>query len=193
VNLTATQLSAATGASIDRAQQRLQSYITAMDVYSINTRLRAACFLAQVGHESGGFQYSAEIWGPTKAQLGYEGRADMGNTWPGDGERFKGRGDIETTGRKNYALARERLRTKFPDLNVPDFEASPDSLSLPLWAALSAADYIDMRGLNAIADVCNFDSYCDIVNRGRVTAALGDSNGFARRLALFMQGMRALP
>ena len=35
-------------------------------------------------------KYSEEIWGPTKWQKGYEGRADLGNTQPGDGFWFRG-------------------------------------------------------------------------------------------------------
>ncbi len=69
----------------------------------INTPARAAAFLAQVGHESGQLRYLREIWGPTPAQVRYEGRADLGNAQPGDGKRFMGRGLIQITGRKNYA------------------------------------------------------------------------------------------
>ena len=56
----------------------------------------------------------------------YEGRVDLGNTQPGDGVRFKGRGLIQTTGRKNHALVRDRLRQRFHD--VPDFELEPEAL-----------------------------------------------------------------
>ncbi len=53
------------------------------------------------------------------------------------------------------------------------------------WAALSAADFWDMKGLNTVADSGNFDAVCDIINRGRVTPAVGDSNGWAERKALY--------
>jgi hypothetical protein len=46
-----------------------------------------------------------EIWGPTKAQIGYEGRKDLGNVRAGDGKRYMGRGYVQITGRANYAKA----------------------------------------------------------------------------------------
>jgi putative chitinase len=193
MNLTVSQLASATGARHDRAQNRLTAYNLALSLYNIDTRLRLACFLANVGHETAGFRYSTEIWGPTSAQARYEGREDLGNTQPGDGARFKGHGDLQTTGRANHAAVRDRLRARFPGMAVPDFELEPEQLALAQWAALSACDYWDMRAINRYADVANFEACCDLINRGRVTAALGDTNGFAQRLQLFIDGMRALP
>ena len=156
----------------------------AMALYYIDlTPERTGMFLANVGHESGGLLYTSELWGPTPTQARYEGRKDLGNTQPGDGRRFKGHGLIQTTGRYNHAKVRDRLRAKFPDMDVPDFEAYPELLAQIEWAALSAADFADMVGLNAIADRGDFDGYCDTINRGRITATVGDSNGYAERLS----------
>ena len=68
-----------------------------------------------------------EIWGPTPAQKRYEGRADLGNTQPGDGKRFMGRGYVQITGRANYNRASTivgRDLVSNPDLTMdPDFAA----------------------------------------------------------------------
>jgi putative chitinase len=81
----------------------------AMDRYQINTRLRMAAFVAQIGHESGQLIYVRELWGPTPAQSRYEGRKDLGNTVAGDGLRYRGRGLIQVTGRANYKVCGEAL------------------------------------------------------------------------------------
>src|SRR5690606_29942605 len=69
--------------------------------FAIVSPRRAAMFIATLGHESSGFVHTRELWGPTPAQLRYEGRKDLGNTEPGDGFRFRGRGLIQVTGRAN--------------------------------------------------------------------------------------------
>jgi putative chitinase len=193
IALTAAQLAAATGAHIDRAEFRLSVYNQLLQVYQFNTRLRAACFLANVGNESGGFKYATEIWGPTPAQQRYEGRKDLGNIHPGDGAKFPGHGDIQNTGRTNHALMRDLLRLRFPDRGVPDFEAEPQKLAELPWAALSAGEFWVSNDINRYADVANFDATCDEVNRGHATLEPGDTNGFGHRLSLFVTGMRVLP
>lgn len=110
----------------------------------INTPLRLAHFLAQAAHETGGFRYMKEIWGPTPAQRRYEGRADLGNTQPGDGHRFMGRGIFQLTGRANY--------TRFgPKVGV-DLIAHPEKAAEPVTAVLLAIAYWNDRGLSAHAD-----------------------------------------
>jgi putative chitinase len=80
-----------------KIQLYLAPLLAGMDGRAINTPLRQAHFLAQVGHESGGFIYNEEL----ASGEAYNGRADLGNTHPGDGPRFKGRGLIQLTGRAN--------------------------------------------------------------------------------------------
>lgn len=212
LTLTTDQFSRATGARIDRAQAHLAAYTQAMSFYNIDTRLRIAFLLANVGHESGGFAFPRELWNPAQvpSQARYE--RDFAHAWPptpaddantlafrlgnsqkGDGFNCRGAGDLQITGRSNMAQLRDRLRTRFPAIGVPDFEATPDKLAEPQWAALAACDFIDHAGANAYADSLNFDGYCDLINRGRVTPALGDSNGFGHRLNLALIGLRVLP
>lgn len=168
-----------------RAAHWLDAIQETLEAYSINTPRRIASFLAQIGHESGGLLYTSEIWGPTAAQRGYEGRADLGNIKPGDGSRFRGHGLIQTTGRANHAAVRERLRVRFPGSGVPDFEADPQALTLAPWAALSAGDYWDMRKINPVADKSP--------DQTAVTKKInGGTNGLEDRQARYNRAARVL-
>ena len=173
----------AVGATVAKAEEIRDAMSLACALYDIITPARIAAFLAQVGHESGGFRYASEIWGPTPAQQRYEGRKDLGNTQPGDGSRFRGHGFIQTTGRANHASVRDRLRERL-SVEVPDFEAHPEALAELPWACLSAADYWDMRRLNALADAGDFEAITRNVN--------GGLNGYADRLARWERAKIAL-
>ena len=188
--ISADQLALCTGASLQVAQTWLGPLTAAMDVFGITTPVRMAPFLANVGHESARLTRVREIWGPTPAQVRYEGREDLGNVRPGDGRRFLGRGPLQVTGRRNCIATRDNLRKYLP--NVPDFEASPELLELPRWGAYSAGLYWMSHGLNELADAGDFDAICDRINIGHETAAEGDSNGYAERLKLYIAGKAAL-
>lgn len=182
MRLTPELLCKATGCTAEAAERFAEPLSAACAFYGIDTHERQAAFLAQIGHESGALRYVRELWGPTPTQQRYEGRADLGNTQPGDGARFKGHGLIQTTGRFNHARVRDRLRERFP--NVPDFEAEPEALADPQWAALSAADYWDWKGLNALADAGQFETITRRIN--------GGLNGQADRLTRWERAKRAL-
>lgn len=187
------QLAAAFGCPHDRAVAWAGVLTEAMSACGIDTLARQAAFLAQIGHESGRLQYVRELWGPTPAQRGYEGRTDLGNTQPGDGRRYAGRGPMQCTGRKNYALARDRMRLIWPD--TPDFEAEPERLEEPLWGARHAAWFwIEGAGLNlgraahahGIPDGCNLNDLADREDFYGITLAInGGLTGLADRMALF--------
>jgi len=190
MSLTAEQLALCTGAKTPRAAMWLDPICNAMSAFEIYTLPRIGMFLANVGHESGRLMFSREIWGPTPAQSGYEGRADLGNTQPGDGKRYMGRGLIQITGRATYRAARDGMSKNLP--NVPDFERMPELLEMQAWAAYSAAWFFMAHGCNAAADDSDFDGVCDRINRGHKTAKEGDSNGYAERLANWTAAQAAL-
>ena len=127
-------------------------------LYQINTPLRISHFLAQILHESGGFKWLEEIWGPTKDQLSYEGRIDLGNTEPGDGKRYLGRGFIMITGRGMYREIGNKL-------NLP-LESQPELAEKPKTAALIAAEFWKKHNLNELADANNLKQITRIVNGG---------------------------
>lgn len=133
-----------------------------------------AQFLAQVMHESGGLRYVREIWGPTKAQKGYEGRKDLGNTQPGDGKRFMGRDVIQVTGRANHRALTAWVQKTFG--GGPDFEAKPELLESPEWLGIGAIWYF----LAARKDLIK---YCREGNIEMVTRRVnGGLNGYQDRL-----------
>ena len=141
----------------------------AMAACGVNTLLRTAAFAAQLAHESGEFRWMEEIWGPTAAQLGYEPpsakAARLGNTQPGDGKRFKGRGPIQITGRFNYK--------KYGDLLGVDLTASPERAAAPDVAFLTAGLFWKTNGLNELADGQQFVTITHRIN--------GGENGLADR------------
>lgn len=139
--------------------------------FDISTPARVAGWLAQLAHESGQLLYTREIWGPTPAQLRYEGRADLGNTEPGDGKRFLGRGLVQITGRKNYLLCGLGLNL--------DLVAMPALLELPDAAAASAGWYWKARNLNRFADAGDFVGLTRAINGG--TNGLADRQQFWAR------------
>lgn len=182
MKLDADLLAAAIGCQRARAALFSGPLDVACARYAIDTPIRLAMFLAQTGHESGSLQFVRELWGPTDAQLRYEGRADLGNTLPGDGFRFRGRGLIQTTGRANYRHVRDRLRKA--RYRCPDFEQEPERLEEPQWAALSACDYWDMRRINEAADAGNFEMVTRLIN--------GGTNGLDDRLNRWQRAKRVL-
>lgn len=86
-----------------------------------------AYVLATSEHESGCGRWMKELWGPTLAQRGYQGRRDLDNTQPGDGFRFRGRGYVQITGRVNYRDWSQRLGMDL--LADPDRVANDPSLA----------------------------------------------------------------
>jgi putative chitinase len=143
---------AAEQASIVRAVGEILT--PTLDAYDIDTRLRIAHFLAQTCHESAGFRTTEEF----ASGEAYEGRADLGNTRPGDGVRYKGRGLIQLTGRANYRSCGQALGI---DLETDPLRAAEPQISLRI-----ACEYWKARRINAMCDADDLLRVTESVNGG---------------------------
>ncbi|WP_404941578.1 glycoside hydrolase family 19 protein [Pseudomonas danubii] len=154
----------------------------AMSKYAIITRLRMAAFIAQIGHESGQLQWVRELGsdqylskydtGTLAKRLGNTPEAD------GDGQKYRGRGLIQVTGRANYEVCSEALFSDARLLNTPEL------LEIPVYAALSAGWFWQRAGLNTLADKGDFLTITKRIN--------GGTNGLADREALYQRGLKVL-
>lgn len=142
-----------------------------MPKYGIDTPIEICSFLSQVLHESGGLKYLREIWGPTPAQLRYEGRKDLGNIYPGDGKKFMGRGLIQLTGRNNYQYM---SRDMFGDFRLL---VTPEVLATPKYGTWSACIYWKWRRLDDYDDDDDIRRETKLVN--------GGYNGYDDRVRYF--------
>jgi putative chitinase len=163
------------GLKLDKLRGHIPDAVIAMipdtaAKFQINTPLRLAHFLAQCGHESGGFRvtqenlnYSAKglagifkKYFPTEAAAApyarnpqkiaskvYGGRMGNGPESTGEGYKFRGRGYIQLTGKDNY--------TAFGKSIGEDMVANPDKVASQ-YALLSAAWFFSKNGLHKMAD-----------------------------------------
>lgn len=125
-----------------------------LQLSSLNTLPRIQMFLAQLGHESGQLQYVEEI----ASGKAYEGRLDLGNTEPGDGPRYKGRGLIQLTGKKNYTLF--SLLMDLPLLEKPELLLIPDN------AVSVAYNFFENNNLWRFCDSNDFLTLTKRINGG---------------------------
>lgn len=158
------------------ANARIPSFVAplngAMHEFHINSPIRQAAFIAQIAHESGELRYVKEI----ASGAAYEGRKDLGNTQPGDGMKYKGRGLIQITGRNNYAECGKALGV--------DLITNPELLETNDLACRSAAWFWASRGLNDLADRGDFERITKRIN--------GGLNGYQERLVYHARAKMAL-
>jgi len=173
----------------------------AMTMFQINTVSRRDMFLAQVAHESAGFTVLVEdlhyrastllrIFGkyftaseavdfamqPERiANRVYANRNGNGNESSGDGWRFRGRGLIQLTGKRNYVLCGNAIGV--------DLVAMPDMLEDPTYAARSAGWFWWLNGCSELADAGDFEGITRRIN--------GGTNGLDDRLAWLNKIRRA--
>lgn len=171
----------------------------AIEIAQLATMQHVKWCLAQFAHETGGFMFLKELWGPTPAQLRYERdftapwpsspqeaklapfaknrlAYSLGNTEKGDGSKYRGRSDIQTTGRSNYRAVSIFLFKDERLLTNPELLATVDN------APLGGAYYWISRQLNKYVEANDFDGLSDAINIGRKTQAVGDANGYADRV-----------
>ena len=133
-----------------------------------------AMWLAQLAHESGELRYVREI----ASGNAYEGRADLGNTQPGDGPRFRGRGLIQLTGRDNYARAAAALGLPLLD--------HPELLEAPAHAAAVSGWFWHWARCGERMDAAD-DPVLAVTRRIN-----GGTNGLERRRAYYAEALAAI-
>lgn len=155
------------------AKARIPAFIAplngAMHEFHINSPIRQAAFIAQIAHESGELRYVKEI----ASGSAYEGRKDLGNTQPGDGMKYKGRGLIQITGRNNYLECGKALGV--------DLVTQPELLETNDLACRSAAWFWASHGLNDLADKGDFERITKRIN--------GGYNGLKERQAYYAKAL----
>lgn len=152
-----------------------QYLVDTMDTYKINTASQKAMFLAQIMYESAGCYYTKEL----ASGSAYEGRKDLGNTHPGDGVRYKGRGLVQITGRSNY----EQVSKAF----CIDFINKPELLESPEWATKSAGWFWNSRNLSDIAKDNTDAAFLAVTKRIN-----GGTNGLEDRKNYWARAKKAL-
>lgn len=161
-----------TACPIKRIERFLPHINATLEEFEINMLQRIRMFLAQIGYESGQLRYVREL----ASGEAYEGRRDLGNTTPGDGVLYKGRGLIQITGKYNYGLV--SLALGLPLLKNPKLleEDGP--------ATRSAGWFWYKSNLNALADQGKFQLITRRIN--------GGLNGYADRYKLYQRAAEVI-
>ncbi|WP_248731176.1 glycoside hydrolase family 19 protein [Pseudomonas sp. MWU13-2517] len=182
MSITLSQLIQVLPAARPRAGLFLSGLNTAIARFEIASPKRLAAFLAQIGHESAQLRYVRELGsdqylskydtGSLAARLGNTPEAD------GDGQKYRGRGLIQITGRRNYQACSQAL---FGDDRLLQ---QPELLEQPQWACESAAWFWQNNGLNELADKNQFTTITQRIN--------GGLNGMEDRLQLWARAKAVL-
>lgn len=163
------------------AKDRVDKYLPYINkyapIYGVTTTLRMAHFLAQIAHESAQLQYVRELASGAAYDTGSKAKS-LGNTpeKDGDGQRYKGRGLIQITGRTNYTAVGKALGV--------DFIAHPEKLEEPEYAVASAFWYWKSHGINELADKDDSLAVTKRIN--------GGTNGLDDRLRYLARAKTAL-
>jgi predicted chitinase len=156
------------GANVEQHWPGLQK---AMAECGLDNHASMVAAIATIGTEVPSFLPINEYGGNAYFTKMYEGRKDLGNTQPGDGARYHGRGYIQLTGRANY-------RSYGQKLGLP-LEQNPDLALQPEVAARILARYMKDRGIDKLAARGDWQGVRRAVN--------GGLNGWDRFSALVNQ------
>lgn len=180
--LTADTLRTAMGAnlSLARYQALLPGFTAAMQQAGCTTVNRAAMWCAQLGHESVGLRYMAEIWGPSAQQLKYDPASgsdlarQLGNTVRGDGYTYRGSGPIQITGRGNFANISAWAHGRGIVPTATYFVDNPDALRSDTYGFVGAVWYwtVARPDINALSDAGDLTTVTRRINGG--TTGLAD-------------------
>ena len=164
--MTTTDLARLTETKVTANLHSIQSGLASSQGFSgLHRPHRLVQYLAQTSHETDGFTHDREIWGPTPAQLRYEGRKDLGNIYPGDGSKFRGHTGMQITGRANTTEFRDWCRSTVSD-KAPDFVQDPTLMNTDPWEGLGPIWYWDSRNLNRYADQGDIEMVTRRINGG---------------------------
>lgn len=136
------------------AQGYLPYMNAAMDEGLINTPLRQAAWLGQIAVESVSLRYMLELTDGSQ----YEGNKRLGNIYPGDGMKYKGRGPIQITGRNNYTACGTALGI--------DLVNHPELLERVDYGFRGSVWYWVSHGLNQLADIPDYHQITYLINGG---------------------------
>lgn len=127
--------------------------------FDIDTPQEIRHILAQLAHESDSFNAMEEY----ASGRAYEGRKDLGNIKAGDGVKFKGRGPLQVTGRRNYSLMGVKAGAPLKFIDNPQLLATAE------WGVWSACIFWTERGL---LDVSN------MADTARIPLKIKDDHGY---------------
>lgn len=150
----------------------------AMDRWQINTPARQAAFLANIAAETASLSMLKEKRDGSEYEPPSEKARELGNTEPGDGALYVGRGLLQITGRANYALCGQKLGLTLL--------LNPALLERPENAAQAAGWFWAYHGCNSLADgdPNHFGTICHKVNGGYI--------GIDERIGCWIVARRAL-
>ncbi len=169
-----------------KSQEFVENLNSILPKHNIDSKQRVCAFLAQCGHESGGFTIFIENLNYSKegllrvfpkyfnekdaetfarkpidiANRVYANRMGNGDVSSGDGYRYRGRGIMQITGKANYSSFSQWA------MGNTHFVTNPDIVAQPSWAITSACWYWSKNDLNRFVDKDDFKGLTKAINGG---------------------------